>query len=222
MSSRRGRFRRQLRWLRLRRYPILSLDEYVKCRRTAELPPPRAIVLTFDDGYADNAELGSPLLQAADASAAVFVVSNTIGKTNGCESGDTAEHRRLLTSAQLRDLPGRRHCDRRAHALASESDRARPGRGPTRDRRLPRRTRGRAGCAGSPFRLSVREDIRGGPAARPRRRIRQRLRHPAGPERGCRVPLDDVRRVEVDGRWSLLAFALSVWTGYPPRLGRSR
>jgi peptidoglycan/xylan/chitin deacetylase (PgdA/CDA1 family) len=37
---------------------------------------------------------------------------------------------------------------------------------------------------------------------------------------GPATPLDDLRRIEVEGTWSLPAFALSVWSGFPPRRGR--
>jgi glycosyltransferase involved in cell wall biosynthesis len=216
-----ARFRRQLRWLRLRRYPIISLDEYVKLREQGELPPARAVVLTFDDGYADNAELGSPLLQAADASATVFVVSDTVGKTNDWSPATPLEHRRLLTFAQLRDL----RADGTAigahtlsHPRLTELD-------PVEARREIAGSRvaleGELGLPVLHFAY---------PFGKTSAEVRQLVRNEGfasacgiqpGPN-GAAVPLDDVRRVEVDGRWSLLAFALSVWTGYPPRLGRSR
>ena len=39
---------------------------------------------------------------------------------------------------------------------------------------------------------------------------------------GNAVSLHNLRRVEVEGTWSLWTFALSVWSGYRPQLRRSR
>ena len=215
------RFRRQLRWLRLRRYPIISLDDYVKSREQGELPPGRAVVLTLDDGYADNAELGSDLLQAADAPATVFVVSDAIGKTNEWSPGTPLERRRLLTSAQLQEL----RADGTAigaHTLSHPN--------------LAELDPGEARREIADSRVALEEEL-GAPVlhfaypfGKTSPEVRQLAREAGfasacgiqpGPN-GAAVPLHDVRRIEVDGRWSLLTFALSVWTGYPPRLGRGR
>lgn len=66
---------------RLGAHPI-SLSDYLAYRRgDAELPP-RAVVLTFDDGYLDNYEVALPILQRFGFPATVFLVSQLIGKTN--------------------------------------------------------------------------------------------------------------------------------------------
>lgn len=76
------RFRRQLAWLRRRGRRILSLDEYVSCLRENALPPAGSVVITFDDGYADTADIAVPTLRAHEASATVFLVSDAVGKAN--------------------------------------------------------------------------------------------------------------------------------------------
>ena len=58
-----SRFRRQLAWLKLRRYNVIGLEEFVRLRTENCLPPSKSVVLTFDDGYADNVELGLPALE---------------------------------------------------------------------------------------------------------------------------------------------------------------
>lgn len=90
--------RRQLAWLRLRRRPVLGLDEYVALRERNELPPPNAVILTFDDGYADNAELALPLLQEHGATATVYVITGAVG------NGNIWDGRTVLTWEQVRRL----------------------------------------------------------------------------------------------------------------------
>lgn len=95
--------RRQLAWLRFRRRPLLSLDDYVALRERNELPEPNAVILTFDDGYADNAEIALPLLHSRDVPAIVFVITSAIGKSNDWDEG-VLSGRPVLSRAQLREL----------------------------------------------------------------------------------------------------------------------
>ena len=97
--------RRQLAWLRLRRRPVLGLDEYVALRERNELPPANAVILTFDDGYADNAELALPLLQEHGATATVYVITSAVGDRNTWDSGALAG-RPVLSWEQIRRLVG--------------------------------------------------------------------------------------------------------------------
>jgi len=57
---------------------VISLKDVVNARRSGTVPR-RAVVLTFDDGYADNLENASPLLRQYGAPATLFVVSGSIG-----------------------------------------------------------------------------------------------------------------------------------------------
>ena len=98
------RLRRQLRWLRLRRYTLLGLDEYVRHRRRHTLPPARSVVITFDDGFRDNAELGHPLLRRESAPATVFLVSGGLGGRNTWSPGSVLADRPLMTWEQAKDL----------------------------------------------------------------------------------------------------------------------
>ncbi|MDC8756851.1 polysaccharide deacetylase family protein [Janthinobacterium fluminis] len=64
-------FERQLRLLK-RCFTLLPLGEAVRRLRDGGLPA-RAASLTFDDGYADNAEVALPLLQKHGLSACFFI-----------------------------------------------------------------------------------------------------------------------------------------------------
>ena len=68
-----------MRWLAGRGYRILSLEEYVRCRQEHRLPPPRSVVITFDDGYADNASIAAPILAKHRFPATIFLVTDLVG-----------------------------------------------------------------------------------------------------------------------------------------------
>jgi peptidoglycan/xylan/chitin deacetylase (PgdA/CDA1 family) len=69
-------FEEQLDWLSSRRR-ILPLAEFDQ-RRRAGLLPPNAVALTFDDGYACNAEVAGPLLAQFEAPATVFLATGAV------------------------------------------------------------------------------------------------------------------------------------------------
>ena len=74
------RFKRQMEWLRFRRYNVISLEELVAHFRQHRLLPEKTIVLTFDDGYSDNVELALPVLTRLGFPATMFLVSRSPGK----------------------------------------------------------------------------------------------------------------------------------------------
>lgn len=53
-------------------YNVLPLDEALERRRLGELPP-RAVVVTFDDGYEDNFSVALPILKKHGVAASFFV-----------------------------------------------------------------------------------------------------------------------------------------------------
>jgi len=55
-------------------FEVLPLSQAVQLQSLAQLPP-RALAITFDDGYADNAEIALPLLQKQGLCATFFVAT---------------------------------------------------------------------------------------------------------------------------------------------------
>jgi peptidoglycan/xylan/chitin deacetylase (PgdA/CDA1 family) len=70
-------FADQMKWLREFTNPI-SLQAMVAGLQGSRLPP-RAIAVTFDDGYADNLYQAKPILEEYKVPATVFVISGSIG-----------------------------------------------------------------------------------------------------------------------------------------------
>jgi len=65
-----------------RAYRAVPFDELTQALRTGGPLPPRAIAMTFDDGYADNFHLAMPVLRALGLPALVYVA------TGGIDDGD--------------------------------------------------------------------------------------------------------------------------------------
>jgi peptidoglycan/xylan/chitin deacetylase (PgdA/CDA1 family) len=90
---------------------VLSLAELAR-RLAAGRPLGRAVVLTFDDGYADNLLVAKPLLERHGMSATVFVTTGQTGADR--EPWNDELGRILLTGDALPavlelDVQGRRH-----------------------------------------------------------------------------------------------------------------
>ena len=89
-----SRFRAQLDFLRCR-YRVLPLPEVVDALRRGARLPPYTAVITFDDGYENNATVAVPALRAAGMTAAFFLSTSYIG-TDRCLWVDEIEQ--ALTS----------------------------------------------------------------------------------------------------------------------------
>jgi peptidoglycan/xylan/chitin deacetylase (PgdA/CDA1 family) len=75
-------FEQQLAYLREHGYHTLSLAQAIADIDGTQKAPSRSLLLTFDDGYADNAHVALPLLQAYAMRAALFVITGYIGQSN--------------------------------------------------------------------------------------------------------------------------------------------
>jgi peptidoglycan/xylan/chitin deacetylase (PgdA/CDA1 family) len=99
ISIRPEMFRAHIESLIERSVPITSLDSV--------LQTPRAVALTFDDGYENFAEAALPVLAQYRISATVFVVSGLCGESNvwcGARSGPIPRLR-LMNWETIRSLP---------------------------------------------------------------------------------------------------------------------
>ncbi len=70
----------QMNDLRRRGYSGISMEDLALARRGKRALPPRAVAITFDDGYQDNLDNALPVLQACGFSATVFVVASRVGQ----------------------------------------------------------------------------------------------------------------------------------------------
>ena len=98
------RYARQMAWLRRLGYRVIGLDEYADCRHSRRLPPPRSVVLTLDDGYADSRGLAAPILTHYRFPATVFLVSGRLGSANRWDHHGELAGRPLLSRSDAAEM----------------------------------------------------------------------------------------------------------------------
>ncbi|WP_157991412.1 polysaccharide deacetylase family protein [Caldimonas tepidiphila] len=82
MCVRRAHFASQIAYLR-RNFNVLSLREGIERIARGDPLPPRAVSVTFDDGYLDNMELALPILEAHQVPFTVYVASGGLAEGEG-------------------------------------------------------------------------------------------------------------------------------------------
>ena len=73
-------FAAQLDYLQAEGYTTITLQEFMRAVHGKATLPDKPIVLTFDDGYADNYSEMFPLLKSRGMKAVVYVITNQIGQ----------------------------------------------------------------------------------------------------------------------------------------------
>ena len=100
----RRRFALQMAWLKWRGYHVISLEAFLRDRCEYRLSPARSIILTFDDGYADNRTIAYPILRRYGFPAMIFLVSGGVGDTNRWDRDGELAGRPLLSWSDVREM----------------------------------------------------------------------------------------------------------------------
>jgi len=79
VSTTPDQFARQLDCLQ-RNYDVISFADLLACYDDPKILPKRPLIITFDDGFADNYTFAFPELKARNMSAAFFVTTGHIGQ----------------------------------------------------------------------------------------------------------------------------------------------
>ena len=206
---------RQLALLRRLGYRPMPLEALVAVWAAGGLPPPRAVAITFDDGYRDNLTHAWPVLRRFDCPATVFFVTGRAGGVSLWDARPNGGRQPLLTWDDVRwlDRVGFRagahthtHADltRVAPAeaeaelrLCREALQAQLGR-PASLFAYPYghntgETQAQVAAAGYQAAFSMRPGLN-----------------------TLHTPRYDYRRMEIRGTDSLLRFAVKLWTGDDP------
>jgi peptidoglycan/xylan/chitin deacetylase (PgdA/CDA1 family) len=76
-----------MRWLSARGYTTLTLDALRRCRAGMQPWPPRPVVITIDDGYAEAVRYALEVLPPHGFTATVFLVAGAMGGSSSWDPG---------------------------------------------------------------------------------------------------------------------------------------
>jgi len=96
------RFELHIRWLARRGYTGIRASDWLHWCREGKALPPKPVLLTFDDAYADVAEYALPILRRHGFSAVVFVPTGEIGGINRWDVDRGSGTHQLMTAEQIR------------------------------------------------------------------------------------------------------------------------
>jgi peptidoglycan/xylan/chitin deacetylase (PgdA/CDA1 family) len=95
----------QLDYLKSHGFTSMLFAEFRDAQRGARPMPEKPVLITFDDGYANNYELAFPILKEMGMKANVFLVFEKIGGDSRWDSAiETAAPIPMLTWPQIRDM----------------------------------------------------------------------------------------------------------------------
>ena len=98
------RFEEQLDYFSTHGYSPLTVSNYVQRIANNDPLPPRPVVLTFDDGYADFYTAALPLLQKYHATATLYIITGYIGETSRWMQREGEADRTILNWSQIREI----------------------------------------------------------------------------------------------------------------------
>ena len=103
-------FERQMALLAASGRPVIRLEDALPALRGTAALPPRAVAITFDDGFRDNYDFALPVLDKLKMPATFFVVTDHVG-TNRCieRYEGCCEDDRVLSWGQVGEMRARGH-----------------------------------------------------------------------------------------------------------------
>lgn len=96
-------FARQLNWLWRSGVEALTVAQLIQTLQSRRMPAKRSLVITFDDGYADNYQVALPILRHYGITATVFIVTSVLGGRADW-GGSELRGREILDAQDVRKL----------------------------------------------------------------------------------------------------------------------
>lgn len=98
------RFAKQISYLKKKGFEFYTASELVNFYRKNGKFPPKAITISFDDGWQDNYLNAFPVLRKFGVKATIFLVSSCIGQTSAKVTPDGEGARAHLSEAQIIEM----------------------------------------------------------------------------------------------------------------------
>lgn len=95
----------QIRWLKNRGYDFLTFGDLDSAATAGDPPDRRQVILTLDDGYANNFENAFPILRRHGVRAVIYPILRDLGRRGVTWPGATEQSPAdMLTEAQVREM----------------------------------------------------------------------------------------------------------------------
>ena len=98
------KFERQIAYLKKKGFEFLATSELIKFYRENGEFPPRAIAITFDDGWKDNYQNAFPVLKKYGARATIFLVTSCIGQNTDRVTAEGEGRREHLSEIDILEM----------------------------------------------------------------------------------------------------------------------
>lgn len=98
------KFRAQIAWLLKHGYTTVLFSDLLKAHKGGAALPDKPVLITFDDGYANNYTYAYPILKELGAKGNMFVVYDTIGKANLWHDTKTEPWINMATLDMLKEM----------------------------------------------------------------------------------------------------------------------
>ncbi len=97
-------FVRQMNYLKKQNFTFYTAAELIDFYRDNGAFPPRAVTVTFDDGWKDNHTFAFPILRDLSIKATIFLVPSCIGQTSDKVVGDGEGKREHLSTENILEM----------------------------------------------------------------------------------------------------------------------
>jgi peptidoglycan/xylan/chitin deacetylase (PgdA/CDA1 family)/glycosyltransferase involved in cell wall biosynthesis len=97
-------FEWQLEWLKQKGFTTITFQDILDYRFGKKEPPPKPIMLTFDDGYKDNYTNAFPLLKKYNMTGVIFLVTNPAIKVNVWDIVNSEPAAPLLENREILEM----------------------------------------------------------------------------------------------------------------------
>ena len=98
------KFERQIAYLKKKGFEFYTASEIIKFYLANGEFPPRAVALTFDDGWKDNYTNAFPVLKKYGVKATIFVIPAVIGQTTDAVTADGEGPREHMTESDILEM----------------------------------------------------------------------------------------------------------------------